>query len=82
MDWGPTQQVKYLQQDAWVFIHCISYPWLLENHSSRDLNEQSLVCIVAVLGMSNFGWDQSGGSDNLSQTWLILLTCAHVSVAK
>lgn len=47
---------------------------------SRDLNEQSLVCI-AVLGMSNFGWDQSGGSDNLSQTWLILLTCAHVSVA-
>ena len=59
---GTNSAGKYLQQDTWgVFIHCISYPWLLETPLQvRELNEQSLVCIT-VLGMSNFGWDGSGG---------------------
>ena len=78
---GTNSARKYLQQDArWVFIPCISYPWLLETPLQvRDLNEQLLVCIT-VLGMSNFGWDGSGGSDNLSQTWLTLLKRVHASV--
>ena len=78
---GTNSAGKYLQQDTrGGFIHCISYSRLLETPLQvRELNEQSLVCIT-VLGMSNFGWDGSGGSDNLSQTWLTLLKRVHASM--